>query len=483
MTVEKNQAPTELKRTMTSRHLFMISLGGVIGTGLFLGSGYTINQAGPGGAVLAYIVGGLLIYLVMLCLGELSVAMPVAGSFQVYASKYIGPSTGFVIGWMYWLNWSVTIGVEFTASGMLMQRWFPDVQIWIWCVIFAVLLFTLNAISARSFAESEFLLSSIKVAAIVLFLIIGAAAMFGFVHVDGTDSASGFSNFTNNGGLFPNGFAAVFLTMIAVTFSFQGTELIGIAAGESTEPHKTIPKAINNTVWRTMFFYVLTMIVLVSLIPWQNAGVIESPFVMIFDGVGIPYAADLMNFVILIAVLSVANSGLYASTRILWSMSRDGMSSPALSKLSKRGVPLNALLVTLAVSCLCLLSSIVAADTVYIWLVSIAGMAGLVVWTSVTVCQYLFRRRLLAEGGKVEDLQYRTPLYPIVPIVGFIMCSTVLVSMVFVEDQRMAIYCGIPFMIICYLYYYLRIHSKKSSLISEEVSESTSEENNLKISN
>ncbi|KMY55500.1 amino acid permease [Bacillus sp. FJAT-27231] len=471
MQEDNNHTPTSLQRTMTSRHLFMISLGGVIGTGLFLGSGYTINQAGPGGAVLAYLVGGFLVYLVMLCLGELAIAMPVAGSFQVYASKYIGPGAGFVIGWMYWLNWSVTVGVEFTASGMLMKRWFPDTPIWIWCVVFAVLLFLLNAGSTRSFAESEFLLSSIKVATILLFIIIGAAAMFGLVHIKGTEPAPGLSHFVDNGGLFPNGFAAVFLTMIAVTFSFQGTELIGITAGETKEPHKAIPKAINNTVWRTMFFYVLSMIVLVSLIPWQQAGVIESPFVMVFDGVGIPYAADIMNFVILTAVLSVANSGLYASTRILWAMSGDGMASSALRKLSKRGVPLNALFVTLAISCLCLLSSFVAEDTVYVWLLSISGMAGLVVWASIPICQYFFRSRFLAEGRPLKDLQYRTPFYPVIPILCFLLCAAVLVSMVFVEDQRMAIYCGVPFMILCYLYYYVRIRPKKDSSSSEFTTE------------
>ncbi|WCN37636.1 amino acid permease [Aneurinibacillus uraniidurans] len=450
----------ELQRTMKSRHLFMISIGGVIGTGLFLGAGYTINQAGPGGAVLAYIAGGFLMYLVMLCLGELAVAMPVAGSFQTYASKYIGPATGFTIGWMYWLNWAVTVGVEFTAAGMLMKRWFPMTPVWVWCIVFAVSLFLMNAFSAKSFAETEFWFSSIKVVAIILFIVVGSSVLFGFISIKG-QHAPMFSNFVNDGGLFPKGISAVLLSMIAVTFSFQGTEVIGVAAGESEKPEKTIPRSIRATAWRTMFFYVISMIVLVGLIPWRKAGVIESPFVMVFDGVGIPYAADFMNFVILTAVLSVGNSGLYAGSRMLWGLARDGMASPFLGKLSRKQIPLNALITTLAVACLSLLSSFVAEDTLYVLLVSVAGLAGIVVWLGVGVSQYLFRKRFLEAGGKLDELKYRTPLYPFVPILCTVLCSIVIVSMAFDAEQRMALYCGLPFMAGCYLYYFLRIKKKQ----------------------
>ncbi|WP_244527612.1 amino acid permease [Lihuaxuella thermophila] len=445
---------------MKSRHLFMISLGGVIGTGLFLGSGYTISQAGPGGAILAYLVGGLIMYLVMLCLGELAVAMPEAGSFQTYATKFIGPATGFTVGWMYWLNWAVTVGVEFTAAGMLMKRWFPDVPIWVWCSIFAAILFLLNALSARSFAEAEFWFAGIKVITILLFILIGGSAMFGLISM-GEKPAPMFSHFTGDGGLFPNGLTAVLLMMITVNFSFQGTELIGIAAGESETPEKTIPKAIHNTVWRTLFFFILSMFVLVGLIPWRQAGVIESPFVAVFESIGIPYAADLMNFVILTAVLSVGNSGLYASARMLWSLSRNGMASPFLGKLTRKGVPLPALLVTLGVACLSLLSSVVAEDTVYLWLLSISGMAGMVIWLSIAGSQLMFRKRFLEGGGKPEDLKFRTPLYPVVPILAFILCFLTLISLAFVPDQRMALYAGIPFIAGCYLIYYLKNRGKK----------------------
>lgn len=245
--------PGELKRTMKTRHLFMISLGGCIGTGFFLGSGYTINEAGPMGAMISYLVGGIIMYLTMLCLGELSVAMPVAGSFQTYSTKFIGPATGFAIGWLYWLGWAVTVALEFLAAGQLMQRWFPDSPVWLWCAIFGALIFSLNALSAKAFGETEFWFSSVKIFAIIMFIVVGGAAMFGLIDMKSGQEAPLLSNFFAEG-LFPNGVTALLITMITVNFSFQGTELIGIAAGESENPEKTIPKAIKQTVWRTLFF-------------------------------------------------------------------------------------------------------------------------------------------------------------------------------------------------------------------------------------
>lgn len=444
----------ELKRSMKSRHLFMIALGGVIGTGFFLSSGYTIGQAGPLGAVLSYLIGGFCMYLVMLCLGELAVAMPVAGSFQDYSTKFIGPATGFTVGWMYWLGWAVTVALELISIGLLMKRWFPDVSIWVWCLVFGVVLFVANAFSARGFGETEFWFSSIKVLTIILFIILGALAMFGVISLKGGEPAPFFSNFTKDG-LFPNGIAAVLLTMLAVNFSFQGTELIGIASGESEEPEKTIPRAINQTVWRTILFFGLAITVLCGLIPWKQAGVLESPFVTVFDKIGIPYAADVMNFVILTALLSVANSGLYATTRILYSLSKNGMASPIFAKVNRRGVPMNALILSMGLACLSLLSYRYAEDTVYMWLLSIAGMTAILAWMSIAASQYFFRRKYLKEGGKLEDLKFRTPLYPVVPIAAFLINLIVLISLWFDPSQRMAIYCGVPFMIGCYIVYFL----------------------------
>ncbi|WP_406621591.1 amino acid permease [Bacillus atrophaeus] len=456
----ENHNKNELQRSMKGRHLFMIALGGVIGTGLFLGSGFTISQAGPAGAILAYILGGFLMYLVMLCLGELAVAMPIAGSFQAYATKFLGPATGFMIGWLYWFSWSNTVGLEFTSAGILMQRWFPSVPVWVWCLVFGVIIFSINALSVRSFAEMEFWFSSIKVTAIVLFIIIGGAAVFGFIDFQGDQQAPFLSHFSTDKGLFPNGVLAVMFTLVMVNFSFQGTELVGIAAGESESPEKTLPRSIRNVIWRTLFFFVLAMFVLVAILPYETAGVIESPFVAVLDRIGIPYAGDIMNFVILTAILSVANSGLYAASRMMWSLSKSKMGPAFLTKLSKKGVPLYALMVTIAISGCSLITSIVAAETVYLWFISISGMITIVAWMSICASQFFFRRRFLAEGGDVRDLKFKTPFYPVVPILGFGLYGLILVSLIFIPDQRIGLYCGVPFIVFCYVYYHFRIKKR-----------------------
>ncbi|WJQ83837.1 amino acid permease [Brevibacillus brevis] len=448
----------QLKRTMNSRHLFMISLGGVIGTGLFLGSGYTISQAGPVGAILSYLVGGFIMYLTMLCLGELTVAMPVAGSFQTYMTRFVSPSLGFGVGWLYWLGWAVTVALELLSSGLLMQRWFPDSPVWMWCAIFAVVLFLLNALSARAFGESEFWFSSIKVSAIILFIILGGAAMFGFIDLKNGQPAPMLTNFTESP-LLPFGITGLLMTMITVNFSFQGTELIGIAAGESENPEKTIPKAIRTTVWRTLVFFILAIAIVAGMIPHQQAGVIESPFVVVFDSIGIPYAADIMNFVVLTALLSVANSGLYAATRMLYSLSKEGMASKKLGAVNGKGIPMNALLITFAIALLSLLSGIFAEDTVFMVLLSIAGLGAQVGWISISASQLAFRRHYLKNGGKLEDLKFRTPLYPILPLISLILNLLVLVSLAFDPEQRIALYCGVPFMIIAICVY--QFHFKK----------------------
>ncbi|MED4783409.1 amino acid permease [Brevibacillus choshinensis] len=458
-----NDQQNELKRSMNSRHLFMISLGGVIGTGLFLGSGYTISQAGPIGTILSFLVGGFIMYLTMLCLGELTVAMPVSGSFQTYMTRFVSPSLGFGVGWLYWLGWAVTVALELLSSGLLMQRWFPDSPVWMWCALFGGVLFLLNALSARAFGETEFWFSSIKVSAIILFIILGGAAMFGLIDLKNGQPAPMFSNFTS-GSWLPHGITGLLMTMITVNFSFQGTELIGIAAGESKEPEKTIPKSIRNTVWRTLVFFVLAIFILAGMIPYEQAGVVESPFVVVFDSIGIPYAADIMNFVVLTALLSVANSGLYAATRMLFALSKEGMASEKLGAVNNKGIPMNALLITFAIALLSLLSGFFAEDTVFMVLLSIAGLGAQVGWISISASQLAFRRHYLKNGGKLEDLKFRTPLYPIVPLVSLILNLTVLVSLAFDPEQRIALYCGVPFMIIAIIVYQLHFKKKLEPL-------------------
>ncbi|OIK07630.1 amino acid permease [Bacillus sp. MUM 116] len=451
----------QFQRKMQTRHIVMLSLGGVIGTGLFLSSGYTIQQAGPFGTILSYLIGAIVVYLVMLCLGELSVHMPETGAFHSYAAKFIGPGTGYTVAWLYWLTWTVALGSEFTAAGLLMERWFPSINVWIWSALFAILIFVLNAKTVRFFAESEFWFSSIKVIAIVAFILLGAGAMFGGIPMVHSQPAPFFSNFVSEG-LFPHGTLAIFMTMLAVNFAYSGTELIGIAAGETVDPKKTIPKAIRTTLWRLVIFFVGTIVILSALLPMSDASVLESPFVTVFERIGVPYAADLMNFVILTAILSAANSGLYASSRMLWSLADKGTISPIFSKLTKQGVPLNAVIFSMIGGGLALLSSIIAPDTVYIVLVSISGLAVVVVWMSISISQFLFRRQYIKEGNSVHDLVYRTPLYPFVPIVSFILCLASCIGIAFDPTQRIALYCGVPFILFCYASYYLTKKRKNS---------------------
>lgn len=357
-TTTRNAATHSFKQDMQTRHIVMLALGGVIGTGLFLTSGYTVNQAGPLGAVIAYILGAIMVYLVMMCLGELAVHMPEVGSFSSYATRYIGPGTGYMVAWMYWLTWTVAIGSEFTAAGILMVRWFPETPVWLWSALFGAVVFFSNIISVRSFAETEFWLSLIKVLAVVAFLVIGGGAILGVFEISQAHSV-GLGNFTREG-LFPTGFWSIAMTLLAVAFAFSGTELIGIAAGETRDPEKNVPKAIRTTVLRLALFFVGTIFVLATLLPREQAGVVESPFVMVFAMIGIPYAADIMNFVIITALLSAANSGLYAAARMLWTLSDQGNMPRRYAALSRRGTPFNAIVLSMAGGMASLLSGVFA---------------------------------------------------------------------------------------------------------------------------
>jgi arginine/ornithine permease len=456
-----------LKRSMKSRHLFMLSLGGVIGTGLFLNAGYTINQSGAGGALLGYLFGGLILYMVMVCLGELAVHMPVTGSFQTYATRYISPSAGFSLGWMYFVGSAATAGVEFTAAGILMQHWFPNVPIWIWCLVFMVLLFSLNALSTRGFAEAEFWFAGIKVLAVILFLVIGFAAIFGFIPME--DRATPFLTNLAPTGLFPAGIAIVFVTMMNVIFSYQGSELVGIAAGETENPEKNIPKAIRTIIFRIVIFYIASIIVLSAIFPASELGLLASPFVTLMEIAGVPYAAGIMNFVILTAILSVGNSCLYASTRLLWAMSNEGMAPKTFGRLTKRKVPLNALIFTMSFSFLSLLTSVMEAEAVFILLMSIAGISVTISWMGIATSQLMFRRHYLKAGGKLEDLKYKVPFYPYIPLFCIAFCLLILVFLAFDPTQRIGLYYGVGFLVTCMLFYKLRLEKKNKVVVETEV--------------
>lgn len=462
------QKSETLKRTMKPRHLIMLSLGGVIGTGLFFNTGYIISTTGAAGTLLAYAIGALVVWLVMQCLAELSVAMPETGAFHIYATRYLGPATGYTVAWLYWLTWTVALGSSFTAAGFCMQYWFPQVPIWTWCLIFCLVIFALNVISTGFFAEGEFWFSMIKVITIIAFIILGSMAIFGVIPLSDGSAAPGLKHITSAGWL-PHGGLPILMTLVAVNFAFSGTELIGIAAGETEEPHKAIPMAIRATIARLIIFFLGTVFVLAALIPMDQAGVEKSPFVLVFEKVGIPYAADIFNFVILTAILSAANSGLYASGRMLWSLSNENTLPRYFSKVNRRGVPFVALSVSMLGGVLALFSSIVAPDTVFVALSAISGFAVVAVWLSICASHFMFRRRHLQSGQSIDSLIHRAPWYPWVPILGFVLCLIACVGLAFDPSQRIALYCGLPFVALCYFTFYFTKTLKQQE--SEHVAE------------
>ncbi|ERQ00181.1 MULTISPECIES: amino acid permease [Acinetobacter] len=454
-----NPESKTLKRAMSTRHLVMLSLGGAIGTGLFLGSGEVIAQTGPVGAIIAYILGGLIAYMVMLCLGELAVHMPVAGSFGAYAQKYIGPGTGYMISWVYWLTWTATLGTEFTAAALLMQEWFPHISMWIWTIIFAVTILGLNLTSTRMFAESEFWLALVKVVTVIAFIILGLLAIFGLIPFHGSESAPLFHNLTAHG-WFPQGLVPIFTTMLIVNFAFSGTELIGVAAGETKDPAVNVPKAINAAIWRLLIFFVGTIIVISALLPFQIAGlggegVSSSPFVTVFNYIGIPYADDIIRFVIITALLSAANSGLYAASRMMWSLSDQRQLPSVFSKLSKSGTPIIALVVTMFGAIPGLLSEHFAPETIFKNLLGVAAFTMVIVWMSICWSQFNFRRQWYKAGHSAKDLKFAAPLYPIVPILGFIFCFITGLSMAADPEMQAGFIGCLLFIAACYLSHYV----------------------------
>ena len=347
MTDLDTAAPTAssgLHRSLKPRHLNMIAIGGSIGTGLFVASGATVANAGPGGALLAYALIGVMVYFLMTSLGEMAAHMPVSGSFSTYGSRFVDDGFGFALGWNYWYNWAVTIAAELVAAQLIMSFWFPDTPGIYWSALFLALMFLLNVISVKGFGESEFWFALIKVVTVVIFIVIGLATIFGVM--------SGIPRATS-----PRAMrvvqAMVGVAMIA-GFSFQGTELIGIAAGESENPRKNLPIAIRQVFWRILMFYILAIFVIGMLIPYTDPSLLQndasdisvSPFTLLFERAGFAAAAGVMNAVILTAILSAGNSGMYASTRMLYTLAMQGKAPRLFARVSASGVPRNALYAT-----------------------------------------------------------------------------------------------------------------------------------------
>lgn len=465
--LSNNAQPVQtLRRELKARHLTMIAIGGSIGTGLFIASGATVSQAGPGGALLTYALIGLMVYFLMTSLGELAAYMPVSGSFSTYGAQYVEEGFGFALGWNYWYNWAVAIAVDLVAAQLVMSYWFPDTPTWLWSALFLGLMFLLNAISVKGFGEAEYWFSFIKVATVIIFIAIGVLMITGIMR--GGEHA-GWHNWVIKDAPFAGGFATMIGVAMIVGFSFQGTELIGIAAGESQNPGKNIPRAVRQVFWRILLFYVLAILVISLIIPYTDPNLLHndvkdisvSPFTLVFQNAGLLSAAAVMNAVILTSVLSAGNSGMYASTRMLFTLAAEGKAPAIFARLTKNGVPRNALLATVLVAGLCFLTSMFNNQTVYLWLLNMSGMTGFIAWLGIAISHYRFRRGYVLQGHDLKALPYLSPFFPLGPIFAFVLCLIITLGQnyqAFLGDHidwagALATYIGLPLFLVIWFGY------------------------------
>ncbi|ENG5463031.1 amino acid permease [Listeria monocytogenes] len=429
----KKETHGEIRRDLKTRHLSMIAIGGSIGTGLFLASGNAIHTAGPGGALVAYIAIGIMVYFLMTSLGEMATYMPVSGSFSTYASRFVDPAFGFALGWNYWFNWAITLAVDISTAAIIVQFWLPNTPAWLWSAIFLILIFGLNALSVKAYGESEYWFSIIKVATVIIFLIVGVLTIVGILGGE----VIGFSNFTAGDAPFKGGFFAILGTFLIAGFSFQGTEMVGIAAGESATPETSVPKAIKQVFWRILLFYIFAIFIIGMIIPYTNSNLLSaeatdvaiSPFTLVFEKAGLAFAASVMNAVILTSVLSAGNSGLYASTRMLWAMARDKKAPKFLGKVNRRGIPMAALIVTTIVGAMTFITTLTENGTViYTWLLSASGLTGFIAWVGIAISHYRFRKAFIKQGHDLSELKYKAKFFPFGPILALILCILVIVG-------------------------------------------------------
>ena len=381
-------ASPELHKGLKQRHLTMIAIGGVIGAGLFVGSGVVLQTAGPG-AFLSYAVTGVLIIMVMRMLGEMATANPSTGSFSDYARSALGNWAGYSVAWLYWYFWVVVVGFEAVAGAKVVQFWWPGVPLWLMALVLMVLMTGTNLFSVSSYGEFEYWFAGIKVAAIVVFLVMGGLYVFGVISGDGAH----FSNLTAHGGFLPNGPQAIFSSVVIVVFSMVGAEIATVAAAESHDPEKAIARATNSVVLRIATFYVGSLFLLACMIPWNSDELGGSPYVTAFQTIGIPGADHLMNAVVLTAVLSCLNSGLYTASRMLFVLAARREAPVSLLTVNAKGVPVRAILFSSVIGFLCVIAAYVSPDTVFAFLLNSSGAIILFVYLLICISQLVLRRR------------------------------------------------------------------------------------------
>ncbi|XUL88128.1 amino acid permease [Streptomyces galilaeus] len=419
-----------LQAGLKNRHLSMIAIGGVIGAGLFVGSSSGIATAGPG-ILLSYALVGTLVVLVMRMLGEMSAANPTSGSFSAHADRALGRWAGFSIGWLYWFFWVVVLAVEATAGAKILEGWIPAVPQWGWALIVMVVLTATNLVSVGSYGEFEFWFAGIKVVAIGAFIVVGALAVFGVLPGAHTDKA-GIGNLTDHGGFLPNGPGAILTGVLLVVFSFMGSEIATLAAGESEDPQRAVTKSTNSIIWRIGVFYLGSILVVVCLLPWNDPSIKEQgSYVAALDSLGIAHAGQIMNFIVLTSVLSCLNSGLYTASRMAFSLGGRGDAPAAFARTTSRGVPMAAIIASVVFGFVAVFFNYAFPDTVFLFLVNSSGAVALFVW--LVICASQLRMRRIIERESPEKLVVRMWLYPyltwatialIVFVLGYMLTDT-----------------------------------------------------------
>ncbi|KAI8896485.1 amino acid permease/ SLC12A domain-containing protein [Globomyces pollinis-pini] len=424
------------QRALTSRHIQMIAIGGTIGTGFFIGSGATIALAGPLGALIGFSIVSLMVYSVMTSLGELATHLPVSGSFTTFATKYVDPALGAALGYNYWIQWAISLPSELNAVGIIMAFWTPSVPSVAYSASILTILVLINTRSVKGFGEVEFWLSLLKVVTIILFIISGLFINFGWIGKEKRFIGFEYWNIDGKGPI-KDGAIGIFNVFLMAFFTFGGTELVAITAGETKDPKTTIPKAIKNTFWRILLFFILSIFVIGLVIRHDDPSLLNSsnnnditvaPFTLVFDRVGIPFAANLMNIVIMTAIVSAGNSALYASSRTLMTLALEGKTSAMFKKVNKDGIPINAILATAAVGCISFLGIVLGEGVLFTLLINITGISGIITWMSIALIHIRFRQAMKKQRVDLSTLHYTAPLYPLGPIIAFVVGFGIIIA-------------------------------------------------------
>jgi len=451
----------------------MIALGGAIGTGVFLTTGKAISHGGPGGATLAFVIVGFMMFLIMTQLGEMGTALPIPGSWNAYSSRFVDPAFGFGVGWNSWFTAVITIPTEITAACMLLRFWFPNMPNWVTILLslaFLGLLFLLNIISVRFYGESEFWFAGIKVIVVIIFIAVGILTILGIFG----GKATGFENWTTGDAPFVNGLSGLMVVMVTAGFCFQGSEYVGLTAGESENPTRDVPKAINSVFWRILIFYIGTIVIIAFLIPYtdphllqaSSSNVAYSPFTIVFQRAGLAVAASFVNAVLLTSVLSAGNTMMYASSRILHAMALENKAPRIFAKVTSRGIPMNAMLVGVAIGFLSIFAAMYG-DVVFEWFVNISAATGFVKWLAISFSHYRFRKAWLAQGHSLSELKFKARWYPFSPILALVLTIFIFLGQLIPGPggtidwmNVLSTYCGLPVLLITWFGYKWVKHTK-----------------------